>query len=100
MPKKKKLKLNDLKVQSFVTDLKGQVHMVKVKGGVNSDTPIPCGGTGTDVSCETICGTCDTCNTECTCLTCETCATCESCEPCGGSGYKTCIRPWECTLDC
>lgn len=97
MPKKKKLQLNDLKVQSFVTDLKGKVHLVKVRGGVNSDTPIPCGTGGCTDTCETVCGSCVTCNTECSCVTCETC---ESCEPCGGSGYKTCYRPWECTLDC
>lgn len=96
MPKKRKLKLSSLKVESFVTNLKDRSHLVKMKGGAISDTPIPCGTPNCTDTCETPCGSCDTCATECTCGTCVTCETCD----CGGSGYKTCHRPWECTLDC
>jgi hypothetical protein len=100
MPKQKKLKLNELKVKSFVTMSNGQSH--QVRGGVHSDTPIPCPpATNT---CETPCGSCE-CPTDptlCTCYTCET--ECNTCATCGGgtcpaSNCKTC-RPWECTLDC
>ena len=78
MPKKLKLDLKGLKVQSFVTSLdKGEES--KIKGGsvVNTVCPVStcpgaCEPPGTP-TCDTICGTCETCET---CVTCATCPTC------------------------
>jgi hypothetical protein len=86
MPKKKKLQLKALKVQSFVTELGDDAD--KVKGGVTPNTgcfigtcyDCSVGVCPTDqLSCN---GTCDqSCNGTCTCGgscggTCETCYTC------------------------
>lgn len=92
MPKKKRLKLNELTVKSFVTRLGDQSRAVK--GGLPNTVTCPpptegesCGGT-----CETCFGfTCATCILE----TCETCDTCVTCNTCGGytcpySQCKTC----------
>ena len=81
MPKQKKLKLNDLKVKSFVTLLNKDTR--QVKGG----------GTWTICkTCGTECPPTDTCNTDCgTCVTCETCETCQTCgASCPYSECKTC----------
>ena len=86
MPKQKKLKLNELKVKSFVTLLNEGTR--KVKGG----TWTICKTCGSECECETLdtcptdCGTCVTCQTDCTCVTCETCgASCpySICKTCG-----------------
>jgi hypothetical protein len=75
MPKKLRLDLDGLRVQSFVTSLDKR-DKSKIKGGltINSNCP-DC----TEVDCYT-----QTCFTECgTCNTCQTdCGTCESCESC------------------
>lgn len=78
MPKKLKLDLGGLKVQSFVTSLENGDEK-KIKGGATLVTcetcepECPSGGT-----CLTACGTCNTC------VTCNTCpascgGTCDSC---------------------
>jgi len=89
MPKKKKLKLGSLKVQSFVTELGDEAK--KAKGGVTANTQCIAGSclecsegicitdfgsdcVGTCNTCLTNCGTCGTCLTDCG--TCETCGTC------------------------
>jgi hypothetical protein len=88
MPKKKKMSLSPIKVQSFVTTLDDK-QKNKVKGGATYDcTPDSCPG-GTcpptwNASCE---GTCDTCASDCTCFnTCDntcTCGTlCFTCDTC------------------
>jgi hypothetical protein len=88
MPKKMKLRLKDLKVQSFVTQLGDEIR--RVKGGVSENTlciltcMYPC---GTEETCET-CDTCETCGASCggTC-TCDTCQ-----HSCGGTcEYSICI---------
>lgn len=94
MPKKKKLNLGKLKVQSFVTDLSGNTNQVK-GGAATPQTNCFIGtcwdcGTETeytvctcDGSCNGSCDTCTcasgcaTCNTDCGCVT-ETCAGCIS----------------------
>jgi hypothetical protein len=73
MPKKLKLGLNDLKVQSFVTSLKNEEKSL-VKG---ASDPL-C----SELDCETTpygtCETYQTCPTDCnTCVTCNTCNTCQ-----------------------
>lgn len=74
MPKKLKLNLNDLKIQSFVTTLKSSEEEI-LKGGAD---------TGTN-------GESCTCNTNCTCYTCGTCGTwCNTCRPSICSGYVCC----------
>jgi hypothetical protein len=69
MPKKKKLLLKALKVQSFVTELGNEGQ--KVRGGESAET-------NCDPTCEAPCVTnsCATCNT---CYT--TCYTCTGCNP-------------------
>ncbi len=89
MPKKKKLKLNQLKVKSFVTEMDDR-QAEKVKGGDTAytcpascivacftDEAITCGGT-CGQSCN---GTCNTCGYSCG-GTCETCHTYNTCFPC------------------
>jgi len=85
----KKLKLKDLKVQSFVTELGNKAQ--KVRGGdvtpqtaciigtcldctivacsaVTCDTcGASCGGTCDQTACQGTCATCGTCLTDCTC---------------------------------
>ena len=101
MPKQKKLKLNELKVKSFVTMSNGQSH--QVRAGADSDTPIPCVGTGGTG--ETECGSC-ICPTDPTNCTCETCDTeCNTCATCGGAtcpatACNTYCKPWICSWDC
>lgn len=56
MPRKIKLNLNDLKVQSFVTAL-NEYDKAKIKGGTDT----------ADDDCDT--STCRTCYTRCTCDT-------------------------------
>ncbi len=83
MPKKLKLDLNGLKVQSFVTSVDNSVQK-KIKAGISTR---PCSET---------CGPCytETCYTECgTCETeCGTCATCTCATDCG-TCHITC--PWK-----
>ncbi len=71
MPKKLKVDLKDLKVNSFVTSLDDGVKG-KVKGGTGTINPFIC-----SVSCfESCLGNCptDTCETDCgSCVTCATC---------------------------
>jgi hypothetical protein len=92
MPKKLKLDLNGLRIQSFVTSLEKRDES-KIKGGLTVNTNCPetcatdCGTCGTQCgSCDTC--TCDTCETNCgTCVTCATCPTCYwkvlTCDPAG-----------------
>ena len=81
MPKAKKLKLNELKVKSFVTLLDQDTR--QVKGGNTWTICRTCGP-----ECETL----DTCYTDCgTCVSCDTCVTCDTCETCGAScPYSEC----------
>jgi len=95
MPKKKRLKLNELTVKSFVTRLGDQSRAVK--GGAENTVTCP---TGT--VCESCEGTCETCFYGPTCATwcaatCETCDTCVTCNTCGGNTcpYSKCQ-----TCDC
>jgi hypothetical protein len=93
MPKKKKLKLNELKVKSFVTVLSDESKAVK--GGSVSICKT-CGlecSVGCPETYDTECPSCGgTCRTECG--SCETCATCGP--SCPWSECKTCGP--ECTL--
>jgi len=69
----KKLKLEDLKIQSFVTNLEDNVE-VNVKGGGNASQELSaCTCRITVCSCETNC----TCVTICTCVSICTFCTCE-----------------------
>lgn len=72
MPKKKKLQLHNLKIQSFVTSLGDQTRMVR--GGAENTIPIET----CEIACDTWPGdTCDTCATDCgTCWTCQYTCTC------------------------
>lgn len=82
MPKKLKLDLGGLKVQSFVTSLEARDES-KIKGGNTGITcPEPCVSKPyvcpTD---NTWCGTCNTCGATCD-ATCDTCFTClNTCNP-------------------
>jgi hypothetical protein len=89
MPKKLKLNLSDLKVQSFVTSLNKEDKQ-NIKGGTD---PVACSLTliwccaYTPVSCET-CETCETCKT---CETCHTCFQISICDlPCTRPGQIIC----------
>ena len=76
MPKKMKLDLKGLKVQSFVTSLEDG-DKTKIKGGVSNT--MNCPDCTEDCESVTFCGTC---GTYCTCIgTCggATCDTCDSC---------------------
>ena len=100
MPKKKKLQLKTLKVQSFVTELGDEAN--KVKGGATLDTACIIGSC---LECsEGICltdfgsncvGTCAGSNCVGTCAgsncvgTCETCAT---------QCFESCLDPYGCTI--
>jgi hypothetical protein len=77
MPKKKKIKLEGLKVESFVTMTNGQAK--KAQGGrTETDT---CQTICTDCTTDVSCDTCESCDTE-ICETCYTCPTCAySCQP-------------------
>jgi hypothetical protein len=85
MPKKLKLDLKGLKVQSFVTsvDKVDNGGQQKIKAGLSTR---PCSET---------CGPCytETCYTNCTCASgCATCETeCDTCETC--TCHVTC--PWK-----
>jgi hypothetical protein len=78
MPKKLRLDLGNLKVQSFVTSLEGD-EASKVKAGATNDTMCLPGCsdecTDTEVSCS--CYTCDTCDT--CALSCP--GSCPTCQP-------------------
>lgn len=98
MPKKKKLKLTDLSVKSFVTMPAGQKK--DVKGG--AERTVDCEPPTLTESCG---GTCETCNTCYTCPVtacggqCETMVTDCSCETCGcpDPSLDSCInKPWVC----
>lgn len=80
MPKHLKLKISDLRVQSFVTSL-GEKKEALIKGGASASTCQAC----TDHS------ACDTCSpTECG-ATCGSCGgTCDTCVTCGGTCGGTC----------
>lgn len=76
MPKKLKLDLGGLKVQSFVTSLDNGDEK-KIKAGATAAT---CGGETcdpecplTEYTCQTDCGTCNTCPISCggSCATCN-----------------------------
>ncbi len=93
--KKKKLKLDDLKVQSFVTSLDNEKSK-KIQGGTNS------GPMYTQVCYYTCAGdSCVVCASVPTCDTCD--QTCESqietCEiTCQGATCREslCTEPWQC----
>lgn len=93
MPEKKKLKLNELKVKSFVTMEKDEAG--KIKGGsvsicktCGSECIATCGCTAT--VCSDCCPGTDTCNTNCgTCYYTE-CGTCLTCPPCNWTIERTC----------
>ncbi len=75
MPKKTKLKLENLKIKSFVTSLEAD-KLNEVKGGHTCETE--CGGCPTDAGSDCPSwGPCETLKTECTCPTVCSCA--ESC---------------------
>jgi hypothetical protein len=78
MPKKLKLDLEGLKVNSFVTSVADGVKG-KVKGGavtLFSECSLPC-----IESCWGYCPT-ETCQTDCgSCESCVTCVTCPTCHP-------------------
>lgn len=88
MPKKLKLDLKGLKVNSFVTSLDNRGKGV-VMGGrtITIICTACCGSVGvcpTDVTCVT-CDTCETCNTDCgSCGTCQT-----DCSPCATEDCHT-----------
>ena len=82
MPKKLKLGLKGLRVQSFVTSLHNEEKSV-VKGGLSDPicsevncATTPYGTCATYQTCPTDCNTCNTCDTCVTCYTCDTCNTC------------------------
>lgn len=79
----KKLKLSDLKVQSFVTSLEND-EKKKVQGGAT--LPISNCAEDTCLECETN-YSCD-CPTNYTCYT--NCGTCGSCAPCSGTCNTDC----------
>lgn len=81
----KKLKLSDLKVQSFVTSLEND-EKNKVKGGLTS----PNCETDDTCTCNTYCGTCPTaCGSMCNTCSCQTvCGTCSVCTMCGLTACK------------
>lgn len=90
MPKKLRLDLKDLKVQSFVTSLEEKTRS-RIIGGVQDSIregcPDPPPGTS---MCNTVCNTCfNTCGLSCggTCASDCTCNTCDTC-------------PWPCSYDC
>lgn len=89
MPKKMKLKLNELKVKSFVTLLENNAQDVKVGGGTAPITcPLSCGGPCTENTCMgTPC--CETMDTDCSCNTCD-CVTQNTC----GDTCKLILCPW------
>ena len=76
MPKKKKIKLEGLKVKSFVTVSDGQTK----KALAGATRTVTCNTNCGQETCLT-CLTCESCNTE-ICATCNTCQTCPySCQP-------------------
>ena len=70
MPKKKKVQLSALKVQSFVTELGNEAH--KVRAGESVET-------NCDPTCELPCVLTDSCAG--TCNTCYTCYCSPGCKP-------------------
>jgi hypothetical protein len=70
MPKKTKLRLEGLKIQSFVTSIGDKARMVR--GGAEATVPIET----CEIACDTWPGdTCETCNTDCgSCWSCDTCS--------------------------
>lgn len=93
MPKKMKLDLSGLKVQSFVTSLDSGAEK-KIKAG---ETLVSCPGPVCTDTCRATC--------EATCVTCgDTCATCDTCAPTCGATCGTCATCYPkystCDIDC
>jgi len=102
MKPKRKLKLERLKVNSFVTQLGDEAKQVKggdvmsARSDCNFSCLYPCGDTHT---CETCVDSCNgTCNTCVTCVSCNdscngTCDTCLNCGtmPCTLPGQNFCV---------
>ena len=96
MPKKMKLALKGLKVQSFVTSLEDGAK-TKIKGGATE--AFTCPPEDCTYSCNSCAATCPgaTCGASCggTCVSCPTCETCyQTCSP----NEQTCVAP--CTTGC
>ncbi len=89
MPKKLKLNLKGLKVQSFVTSLKDE-EKTKIRGGdVLTNSCLQCTETCQGCNTYTDCPTCP----EGTCVSCETFSPCHTCETCP---ELTCTCPQVC----
>jgi hypothetical protein len=97
MPKKLKLDLNGLRIQSFVTSLDKR-DKSKVRGGITASLNCPdCTEGCPTQTCYTNCGTCNTC----TCDTCETnCGTCVTCATCPTCYWKVNTCAPDCTEIC
>lgn len=89
MPKKFKLDIESLKVQSFVTSLNNEAKR-KIRGGeIPTDTCFSCPDTYQECNTYTECPTCP----GGTCASCETLGPCQTCDSCG----PTCSCPQVCS---